>query len=177
MIPFYKRKGAFCGYDILSFDDNGLPICLEVKTSEHSSSNFFLTKNEMDSARKLSSRGERYHIIVITNWGKDNLSVCDIPFHHLERDYKITPFRYLCHPACQRNRDRLNGLAYHRRQQGLSQAVMAQKLGLIPCDLSLYETGTRQGSVGLYLRASEILGVTIDELLAEYDLSSTNVVG
>ena len=177
VIPFFKRKGAFCGYDILSFDDNGLPVCLEVKTSEYCSSNFLLTKNEMDAALKLIQMGEQYHIVAITGWGSDNLSVCDIPFSKLEEDYKITPYRYLCHPVCQRNRETLNGIAYHRRQQGLTQAALAQRLGLIPCDLSLYETGARQGSVGLYLKASEVLGVTVDELLAEYDCSPAIDVG
>lgn len=40
-----------------------------------------------------------------------------------------------------------------------------------PHDLILYETGVREEFVNLYLKTSEVLSVTIDKLLAEYDAS------
>ena len=35
----------------------------------------------------------------------------------------------------------------------------------------MYETGARQPSVTIYLKASELLDATVDELLARYDVS------
>ena len=42
-------------------------------------------------------------------------------------------------------------------------------LNIPQCDLSLYETGARKPSVGVYLRLAELLDVTVEQLIATYD--------
>ena len=42
-------------------------------------------------------------------------------------------------------------------------------IGIPTCELSLFETGQRTPKVGVYLKASEVLESTVDELLKQYD--------
>ena len=53
----------------------------------------------------------------------------------------------------------------------MTQKELADRLGIVQCDLSLYETGVRQLSVPLCLKASELLDATVDELLGQYDMT------
>ncbi|KOR90370.1 DUF3883 domain-containing protein [Paenibacillus solani] len=55
------------GYDILSFDTDGTKLYIEVKTSINDESDFYITQNEIDTARDCLSRGEKYLIYRITN--------------------------------------------------------------------------------------------------------------
>lgn len=64
-----KEDGDGAGYDVLSFDDRGLEIFLEVKTTVgHNRTPFFLTKNERDFAEVAV---DQFRIFRIYDWGMD----------------------------------------------------------------------------------------------------------
>lgn len=171
VLPFYKMKTSSPGYDILSFDEFGKPVCLEVKTSAFDGKSFRITNHELNMARTLTEQGEDYRIVSVQNWGTELQTVSDIPFSELEQTHKITPCYYFCKPIPKRERKIQSGLTYFRRARGLTQKELAERLEIVPCDLSMYETGARQPSVTIYLKASELLDATVDELLARYDVS------
>lgn len=59
VLPFYKLRHR-PGYDILSFDESGVPIFIEVKTTTDDNPDFALTKQEYLTACKLTKAGEKY---------------------------------------------------------------------------------------------------------------------
>lgn len=168
VLPYFKLKMGFPGYDILSFDDEGKAVCIEVKTSTLDLASFRITENEISSAEKLTQRGETYIFTKISNWGTEDMHVEDLPFAALQQDYDIIPGTCVCIPK-PKKKDKINGLAYYRKLRGLRQKDIEEVLGISACDWSLYENGGRKMSVNTYLRVSELLEATLDELLAEYD--------
>jgi len=168
VMPFYKMRGTFPGYDILSFDDEGKPVCLEVKTSQGEGNNFRMTRNELDTAKKLTGQGERYTVVCIGNWGKEEPKVCDILFSELESGYNIVPNYYVCTPKTQK-KEHINGLTYFRLQRGLRQSDVAKKLEVGLSNYNLYECGHVVPNIAFFIRASQFYGTTIDNLLAVYD--------
>lgn len=167
IIPHYKLKGASPGYDILTFDDNARPLCLEVKTGSPGTVGFRLTINEYETARDLTAEGYPYQIRFITDWGTENQRATDLPFDKLTDEYRITPQYYRCTPK-PKEVDQVSGLAYWRQQRQLRQEDISILLGISQCDLSLYETGSRKPSVGFYLRLAEVLDVTVEQLTTVY---------
>jgi len=169
VLPYYKMKGPSPGFDILSFDDQGTPILLEVKTSLYRSHSFYFTKHELDVAENLSSAGEQYFIVYISSWGTENQQVHDISYEELAQTHQVYPWQYICRPISKREpKTVISGLAHFRRMRCLRQTELAESLGINQYELSLYENGQRIPSVQFYLSASELLDVTVDELLAEY---------
>lgn len=178
VLPYFKMKCPSPGYDILSFDDAGQPVMLEVKTSVLDNDCFYLTNNELTQATALTKEGERYFIVCISGWGTEKQKVCDIPYPALSETHVIQPWKYICRPIAKKaDRNSISGLAYFRRARCLKQAELAERLGIAPCDLSLYENRVMTPSVGVFLRLSELLDATVDELLAEYDTASGKAVG
>jgi len=168
VFPYYKVHCQSPGFDILSIDDNGLPFALEVKTSWDDDGTFMLTPNEYATAKTLTAENIPYVVRLITNWGLDNQSVRDISFAELQKGYKITPQNYKVAPKTPRD-ELITGLTYYRQVRELTQAKLAEMLNINQYELSLYETGVRQPSVDFYIKASEILEVTIDQLLERYE--------
>lgn len=168
--PYYKLKGGSPGYDILTFDDNACPVCLEVKTGAPGTVGFRLTVNEYETAKEMSAEGYPYMIRFITDWGTEQQKVTDLPFDKLTDEYRITPQYYRCNPK-PRESDRIGGIAYWRQQRQLRQEDISVLLDIPQCDISLYETGARKPSVGVYLRLAEVLDVTVEQLIAVYDNS------
>lgn len=167
VLPLYKMKAQHVGYDILSFDDDGKPVYLEVKTSGDSIGIFPLTKRELEMAQRLTEAGEEYRIVTVDHWGTKDLLVRDIPFNEFVQDHNIAPLRYYCSPKRKQDAP-MTGIAYHRRKRGLKEGELAEALEIPECNWSLYETGEREASVKFYVRVSELLGVTVDELLTSY---------
>ena len=167
ILPFYKMKCPSPGFDLLSFDDEGHPICLEVKTSENALGVFRMTTNEYDSARKIAEAGVPYRICCISDWGTANQIVEDIPFSDLQSTHEVTPLYYKCAPLP--TPEVMSGLAYFRRKCGIKQEDAAEMLDTRQSDLCLYETGVRQVPVQIYLKASELYRVPIDDLLLDYE--------
>jgi len=168
VLPFYKMKGPSPGYDILSFDDEGKPVFLEVKTSTGHNGNFRFTNHELDAAQKLTAAGERYILCCISDWGSAEQAMTEIPFSDLSQTHRIVPSFYFCKPHPQKRNRPVSGLAYHRQKRGLRQTDLAEALGILQCDLSLYETEQRRPSVPMYRKFSECLDVPIDDLLRTY---------
>ena len=170
VIPYYKLRSSSPGYDILSFDDEGKPVYIEVKTTRMGEDqNFRLTAHEHEVARKLTDRGERYCIYRITHWGRPEQKLHIIPFQDMINGARIIPCQYVC-----TMRDRVTeicGIAYHRRRRGITQEDLALQLGIQPQHLCRYETGGHRCPVTMYRRISDLLEVPIDDLLATYPVS------
>lgn len=169
VLPFYKMKGGSPGYDILSFDDLGKPFALEVKTSPKDKEVFRVTPNELEAAKRLTASGIPYIICYISNWGTQEQQIKEYSFESLAQSHRIDPFVYLCRPLPKPKPFPITGLAYFRRKRGLRQVDLAEAVGVPACDWNGYENGNRIPSVKIYLRASELLGATVDELVAQYD--------
>lgn len=61
-------KDHNCGYDILSYDEDGSEIYIEVKSEAYDKNNdFFITSNELEKARQLISKGKKYYIYRVHN--------------------------------------------------------------------------------------------------------------
>lgn len=170
ILPYFKMRESSPGYDILTFDDNGQPYYLEVKTSIYDTNGFRFTNHELDVAEKLTKAGERYQICYISNWETPEQTEQDILFADLRKTHRISPCYYFCRPIPKPKMTKVTGLAYFRRLRGMLQADVALALGIPACELSLFETGQRKPKVGVYLKASEVLETTVDELLAQYDV-------
>ena len=170
VLPYFKMKmrGGSPGYDILSFDDTGIPFYLEVKTSLYDTNGFRITNNELDTATKTLQAGEHYVVCQITNWGTKKQYVRDIPFEELQNHYRINPCYYFCRPTPP-PAGPVSGLSYYRQLRGITQTEFAEMLGLMQCNLSLYENGQHKPSINFYLRVSELVDVPLDELMAQYD--------
>lgn len=168
VLPLYKMKAQRVGYDILSFDDNGTPVFLEVKTSTEADGQFIMTKNELESAQKLTTEGECYKIVSIKNWGTEDVFVEDILFDEFITSHNITAHRYCCTPKREHSSP-MTGLAHFRRLQRLKERELAEALGIPEYKYSLYETGDRTPPVEVLIKLSELFGVTVDELLDTYD--------
>jgi len=173
VLPYFKLKAPSPGYDILSFDDTGHPVFLEVKTSVYDTRCFRLTNHELDVAQKLSAAGERYSICYISNWGTEEQRVQDFVFAELNQTHRISPCYYMCKPH-PKKKSSVTGLAYFRKMRGLLQAEVSEALGIPSYEWSLYETGRRTPLIKQYLRISEVLDATLDQLLAHYDVEETS---
>ena len=169
ILPYFKMRESSPGYDILSFDDKGQPYYLEVKTSIYDTGGFRFTNHELDVARKLTEAGEQYTICYISGWETPEQAEQNISFADLPKTHRISPCYYFCKPIPKPRLEKITGLAYFRRLRGLRQADVALAIGIPTCELSLFETGQRTPKVGVYLKASEVLESTVDELLKQYD--------
>lgn len=58
-------------------------------------------------------------------------------------------------------------LAFWRAKSGKTQTALASEVGISQNMLSAIENGKRGGDVGLWLRLSRALGVTVDQLVDE----------
>ena len=170
VIPYFKLRRTSPGYDILSFDDEGKPIYIEVKTTPKGDEQTFrLTVHEHDVAQKLTKKGERYFIYRHVNWGNPEHHLHIIPFGDMVRGARITPSQYICTMT-----DRImeiSGIAFHRRAKGITQEELAAQLGLAQQHLCRWENGVRHCRVTTYRQLSDLLEVPIDDLLATYSVA------
>lgn len=165
ILPYYKLRYR-PGYDILSFSNTGKPIFIEVKTTTEDNPDFTLTKQEYQAANKLTAKGETYQIYRFSNWGKANQELVIYDFQDLKELCEISPATYLCNT---KPKDPLiSGITYHREACGMSKGDLADCLGIKTPDLWRYENGKRGCPVGIYQKISNILGVSIDQLLQQY---------
>jgi DNA-binding XRE family transcriptional regulator len=169
VIPFFKKNARAVGYDILSFDDTGKPVCLEVKTSTMNVDGFKLSVNELTVAKRCEKKGQAYVVVHIANWGTLQQIITDMRFCSLQETHVFDPMSYYCRPKPKAESGVINGLAYFRRPRGLRQAQIASALGIQQGKWSLYENGHIEPSVETYLKISDYLEATLDELLAQYD--------
>lgn len=160
--PYYKLRYR-PGYDILSFDTNGKPIFIEVKTTTEDNPDFVLTKQEYQVASKMTAKGETYQIYRFSNWGKQNQKLDVYDFRDLKEHWDFSPATYLC--SSSKAEPVISGITYHREACGMSKGELADYLGIKTPDLWRYENDKRQCPVGVYRKIASILNVTIDQLL------------
>lgn len=171
VIPYYKMRHYSPGYDILSFDDLGQPVAIEVKTSgSNSDSEFHLTTREYNIAKKMTEKGEAYCVYRFTNWGSRKQKLHIMSFHEMMNGARVTPAYYTC--TMKDRATQLSGIAFHRRRRGLTQKMLAAEIGILPDVLCQYETGERGCQVPTYQKLAEALEVTVDELLETYPVSA-----
>ena len=166
VLPYYKLRNR-PGYDILSFDDRGKPIFIEVKTTTENNPDFVLTKQEYQVANKLTAKGETYQIYRFRNWGKENQELTIHDFQALKDHSEFTPATYWC--STTPREPFVSGITYHREACGMSKGDLADSLGIKTPDLWRYENGKRACPVGMYQKIADILGVSIDQLLQHYE--------
>lgn len=167
VIPYYKLRTAYRGCDILSFDEKGKPVLIEVKTTaDTSGTEFNLTVNEYNTAVRQTAQGVPYLIYRYSGWGSDAMHLDVVSFTELQTGKRVAPSDYVCSmkPAEQEK----SGIAYWRQRRGITQAELANQLHVKPQHLCLYEKGARKCSVMTYLKISELLEVPIDDLMNTY---------
>ena len=173
VIPYFKLRAASVGYDILSFDDDGVPVFIEVKTTcQDASTEFNLTRNEYDKAEKLTKRGNQYLIYRLSGWGTSSQRLDVMSFQEMMHGRQIIPSEYIC--SMKPRRTELSGIAYYRCLRNLTQVELARQLEILPNDLCLYERGERKCPVTVYQKLSQMLAVSIDALLETHPLSDLN---
>lgn len=170
VLPYYKMKGPRPGFDILSFNENGTPVCIEVKTSEQDDSiGFQLTKNEHDSARKLVDKGYTYLIYHFSYWGTPKKKMSIYNFEQMLSDDRITPAKYVCN--VKQKPEYVSGIVYYREKMGISQNELAAITNIPATSLCKYEQG-QTISADACVKLSKYLDVSIDDLLKEYPTNS-----
>lgn len=165
VLPFYKLRYR-PGYDILSFDDSGKPVYIEVKTSLDDNLDFVMTNQEYLTACKLTNGGENYQIYRFTNWGKTNQQMLVYSFQELKESHDLSPAIYTCSGLPRA--PVVNGITYWRKARGMSKGELADYLGIKTPDLWRYENGKRGCPVGVYQKIAKVLEVSIDQLLEKY---------
>ena len=166
VLPYYKMKGSHPGFDILSFNENGTPVCIEVKTSEQDDSiGFQLTKNEHDAARKLIDKGYTYLIYHFSFWGTPKAKLTIYNFAQMMSEDRITPAKYVCN--IKQKPEHVSGIVYYREKMGISQNELAAITSIPATSLCKYEQG-QTISVNACVKLSKYLDVSIDDLLKEY---------
>lgn len=166
VLPLYKMDVPSPGFDILTFDELGVPYAIEVKTSALSTGAFHLTTNEYAAAAAYIKAGERYVLTTISDFGTDQQCIRDTVFGELRQTYRIQPAAYRCCPLPEPVP--ITGLAYFRRLRGMQQKELACLMGVPACNISSTENGNRGFSAIHYLKAAEILETTVDALLQTY---------
>lgn len=161
VLPHFKL-GNRLGYDMLSFDESGEPIFIEVKTSTDDSPDFSLTKQEYQKANKAIANGEKYLIYRFTNWGTDKQEMTVYDFKEQKENGEIWPSMFVC--STSKKEPITTGIRFYREARGMSKSELADNLGIQTCHLWRYETGEYKCPVELYLRISKVLNVPIDEL-------------
>ena len=176
VIPYFKLRRTSPGYDILSFDDDGKPFCIEVKTTQQGEDmDFRLTSHEFEVAKKRTEKGERYFVYRFTGWGTPTQKLHIIPFRTMLDGNRIIPCQYVC--SMKDRTTELCGIAFHRRARGLTQEDLAAQLGILPQHLCRYEKGGRSCPVTLYRKISDLLEVSIDDLLSTYPVAALGGYG
>lgn len=166
VLPYYKMKGSYPGYDILSFNDDGSPLFIEVKTSgQEEGIGFFLTTNEYSAAEKLTGKGYTYLVYHFSFWNSPNQKLDIYDFKQMMSEKRITPTKYTCSVSARPST--ISGIVYYREMMGISQHELADRTGIPAGSLCKYEQG-QTISVGACAKLSNFFNVPIDDLLKVY---------
>ena len=166
IIPYFKM-GRTPGFDILSFDENGKAIYIEVKTTyADRKGSVLLTQKEQTKAEQLFRAGKNYQIHSLTNWGKEDQTYTVFDYETLRATAKMIPTEYVfvLDPV-----EKMTGIAFHRQKAGMSQYELGDALGISQSKMCLYENKELPCPVTVLYKMARLLGTTIDELLMEYD--------
>ena len=140
VLPYYKLKSSLPGFDILSFDENGTPLCIEVKTSEQEDDiGFHLTKNEHDAARKLIDKGYTYLFYHLSYWDTPTQKLDIYDFKQMVSENRITAEKYMCN--VRPKPISVIGIVHYRKMMGLLQNELAKMTNIPATSLCKYEQG------------------------------------
>lgn len=162
VLPYFMLQNR-PGFDILSFDDSGKPVCIEVKTTADDTPDFVLTKQEYLKACRMTADGMDYLIYRYINWGTDQQRLTVYDFAEMKTSGDISPSTYVCSTI--KREPVVTGIRRYRELRGISKTDMADYLGIQTPHLWRYETGEQRCSVEMYQRMATILNTTIDELI------------
>lgn len=167
VMPYYKMKVPSPGFDILSFQSDGTPIYIEVKTTENTdASTFQLTKREHSTAERVTQSGERYLIYHFTAWGSHRQKLSIYNFAELVSENRVAPIKYVC--SLTEHSDTISGILYYRNQLDLTQLELSNRTGIPTTTLCKYEQGINAPSVAACIKLSEFFDVPVDALLVSY---------
>lgn len=169
VLPYYKMKGSYPGFDILSFDTDGIPVCIGIKTSAKDDHiGFYLTKNEYESAEKIVSKGYPYLIYHFSFWNtpKQQLDIYD--FSQMLAEKRITPMKYTC--SVSERPTSITGIVHYREMMGITQCELAERTGIPATSLCKYEQG-QTISVDACAKLTTFFNVPIDDLLKIYPVN------
>lgn len=165
VLPLYKMR-IRPGYDILSFHEDGRPIYIEVKTSTDEKPEFELTRQEYEKANKAVEAAETYLVYRYSGWGTAAQKLRVYDFKDMKKRNKITPRTYLC--SMVEKTTEISGITRGREALDMSMKDLAAHLGIATNMLWRYETGEAGCPVQTLQKLSNVLGMTIDELMGWY---------
>ena len=166
VLPYYKMKHT-PGYDILSYNTDGKPIYIEVKTTEtYDATDFQLTKHEFKTASACAKNGETYYIYLFTGWGTKKQQLHILNFSNLVDENRLSPVKYTC--DLRPRPKTINGILYYRKLHGYSQLQISEILDIPTSCLCKYESGENTCPVNIYQKLADFYKVTIDQLLDIY---------
>ena len=138
----------------------------EVKTTTEDNPDFVLTKQEYQTANKLTAKGETYQIYRFSNWGKPNQKLTVYDFWVLKEHWEFSPATYLC--SAKKTDSVISGITYQREACGMSKGELADCLGIKTPDLWRYENDKRQYPVGIYRKMANVLNVRKTDRIVAY---------
>ena len=166
VLPYYKM-GKTLGYDILSFNEDGQEVYIEVKTTHADRKNMvLLTQKEQDKAEKLLSQDKIYQVHCLNNWKKANQTYTVYDYKDLRANAKMVPTEYMFLLA---SKAKVSGMEYYRLKSGMSQLELGDLLGLNQSQVSLYENRERSCPIETLFKMAQIFNTTVDELLLDFD--------
>lgn len=166
VLPYYKMKGSYPGFDILSFSADGRPVYIEVKTSvQDDHIGFYLTKNEYEAAEKIVSKGYPYLIYHFSFWNTPQQQLDIYDFNQMLIEKRITPTKYTC--SVSERPSSITGIILYREMMGITQCELAERTGIPATSLCKYEQG-QTISVDACAKLTNFFNVPIDDLLKIY---------
>ena len=171
ILPYYKMSKNI-GFDILSFNEEGKPIYIEVKTTCANRRNtVLLTYKEQAKAETLFKTGKTYQVHCLSNLNKENQTYTIYDYEELRMNAKMVPTEYMfvLNPT-----DKISGISYYRQKAGILQNELADIIGITQSKMCLYENGEKTCPITVLYRLSQILDTTIDNLLLDYTPESVS---
>lgn len=166
IMPYYKMQRT-PGFDILSFNEEGEPIYIEVKTTQAGrQGSVLLTQKEQEKAEQLFQKNKSYQIHSLTNWGKPAQKYSIYEYEVLRVTARMVPTEYvfILNPA-----KTISGITHFRQKAGLSQYELADALGITQSKMCLYENKDLPCPVTVMYKMACLLETTVDELLQEFE--------
>lgn len=166
ILPYFKMSKT-PGFDILSFNTEGKPIYIEVKTTNYDRKNrVLLTQKEQEKAEILFHEGKTYQVHCLNNWNTPFQTYSIYDYEELRTNAKMVPTEYM---FILEPETKVSGISFFRQKAGILQNELADILGITQSKMCLYEKREIACPVTVLYHMSQILNTTIDDLLLEYD--------
>lgn len=167
IMPVFRYSG-WTGFDMISFDADGRPCAIEVKTSLLPSCHSTLTAREYETACQFIEEGYHYYVVMISQYGTEDQQLACHSFDSLRQEYDYLPNSYVPVPKLQTQPPML-GMEYYRHLRGMSQSELGEQVGMNQDKICIYESGRVEPSVDKLLTIAAVLGTSVSSLLTVYD--------